>query len=182
MSSETQNLDTTDPLEATSSSSNRDEFGRNTLPPKAIRLWQISGGLFSLLLWIAPAIYTVILITEEQTAVWPLYLLGLGVVINSVLQVAFIPQLRWKYWRYRVDEHEIELQRGLFVRRQTLIPIKRVQHVDTRQGPLYRFFDMAAVTISTAGDIHEIPALTLPVADELRKTISKYARIAREDL
>ena len=62
-------------------------------------------------------------------------------------------------WRYEVRESEIELQHGIFIVKRTLIPMVRVQHVDTSQGPILRKYDLAEITISTAATNHTIPAL-----------------------
>jgi len=52
--------------------------------------------------------------------------------------------------------------------KRTLIPMIRVQHVDSSQGPLLKKYRLASVTISTAATVHEIPALDEEEAEELR--------------
>jgi membrane protein YdbS with pleckstrin-like domain len=93
-----------------------------------------------------------------------------------------MPYLSWKNWRYAIDENEIDLKRGVIFKTRTLIPLSRVQHVDTRQGPLLRSYNLASVTISTAATTHEIPALDSIIADRVRQQISTYARLAEEDV
>ena len=151
------------------------------LSPEAINAWRISGFIGSLFYWIIPIGYGIVAIGTPLPG-WPVWVLAALFIIYSISDASWLPWLRWKRWRYRVDQHEIDLQQGIFVVTRTLIPVKRVQHVDTRQGPIYRSFELASVTITTAGDTHEIPALSEPVADELRRTISEYARVAKEDL
>jgi uncharacterized protein len=160
----------------------RDEYGHRYLSPAAINAWRISGMLGSLMYWLIPLGYGALSMGGDTWPEWPAYVLGAFFLTYTILEGTVIPWIRWKRWRYHVDHNEIDLRRGLFVVTRTLIPIKRVQHVDTRQGPVYRQFGLASVAVTTAGDTHEIPALSEPVADELRRTISEYARIAREDL
>lgn len=160
----------------------RDEHGHRYLSPEAINAWRISGALGSIFYWLIPLGYGAVSMGGEAWPEWPAYVLGVLFLTYTILEGTVIPWVRWKRWRYHVDRNEIDLRRGLFVVTRTLIPIKRVQHVDTRQGPVYRQFGLASVTVTTAGDTHEIPALSEPVADDLRRTISEYARIAREDL
>jgi len=93
-----------------------------------------------------------------------------------------VPKIRWERWRYELREQEIELQHGLFVVKRTLIPIIRVQHVDTNQGPIMKKYRLASVVISSAATTHEIPALDEDEAEELRKTISYLVRVVREDV
>ena len=77
---------------------------------------------------------------------------------------------------------EIDIQSGIFVIKRTLIPMNRVQHVETKQGPLLRKYELASVEISTAATMHVIPALDLTEADELRHYISKMASVEEEDV
>ncbi len=85
-------------------------------------------------------------------------------------------------WRYEVREHEVELQYGVFVVKRVLVPMIRVQHVDTSEGPILRKYKLANVTIATAATVHEIPALDVEKADQLRDYISQLAREAKEDV
>lgn len=57
-----------------------------------------------------------------------------------------------------------------------------MQHVDTHQGPILRKYKLATVTVSTAATVHEIPALDLEEAEELRFFISNLARVAVDDV
>jgi uncharacterized protein len=66
--------------------------------------------------------------------------------------------------------------------KRTLVPMVRVQHVDTVQGPLLRKYGLATITISTAATTHEIPALDMFEADNLRSSISALARVAEDDV
>lgn len=58
----------------------------------------------------------------------------------------------------------------------------RVQHVDMKQGPILRKYRLATITITTAATKHEIPALDIEEADELRLSISRLARVAKDDV
>ena len=104
------------------------------------------------------------------------------VAIYGLLTIFVFPVLRWRLWRYHVDQHELDMQRGLFVVRRTLVPLVRVQHVDTTQGPISRYLQLSSVTVSTAAGTHEIPALSDSVAQGLRDRISALAREARDSL
>ena len=85
-------------------------------------------------------------------------------------------KIRHHIWRYEVFENEIEIQHGLIRVTRVIVPMVRVQHVDTSQGPLLRRYRLASVQISTAATVHDIPALELEEADELRDYISRLAR------
>lgn len=146
---------------------------------KALKVWRIVAVLESLLYASIPVGYG-LLVYFFQWPIWILYvLIGLFIIV-AILNIIIIPTMRWKRWRYEVLESEVELQYGVIVIRRVLIPMIRVQHVDTRQGPLLRRNGLAAVTISTAATVHQIPALTEEVADQLRDQISKLATDADE--
>jgi membrane protein YdbS with pleckstrin-like domain len=103
-------------------------------------------------------------------------------IVAVLLLVILVPGLRYRRWRYEVTEDEVDLQEGVMIVRRTLVPMTRVQHVDTSQGPLDRAFGLANVTVATAAGAHKIPALTLEDADVLRDRISQLARVAVDDV
>ena len=151
------------------------------LPPNAIKTWRISGLMQSLFLGMVCVIIW-LLDTESLMPFWFLMTAAGAWLMLSVLLVGFIPRIKWKRWRYDINEHEIELQRGIFIVRRTLVPVNRVQHVDTRQGPVLRHYGLSAVTISTAATTHQIPALDTEGAEEARNRISRLALKAKEDV
>lgn len=124
----------------------------------------------------------IILIIVFDGPKWIIPMLIIILIGEGYFFIFFIPALRWRRWRYEVREQEIEIQKGLFVVKRTLIPMIRVQHVDSSQGPLLKKYRLASVTISTAATVHEIPALDEEEAEELRYSISRLARVADEDV
>ena len=150
----------------------------NRIHDSALLVWRITGILVSFIfLLVAAAAGAILTLTME----WPWWLALLPVVIVLLLAVILIfivPAVRHRRWRYEVSEEEIDLQHGVFIIRRTLIPMVRVQHVDTKQGPLLRCYGLATVSISTAAlGVHEIPALSVEVADRLRDRIALLARV-----
>lgn len=151
------------------------------LTPRAIRVWQWGNSIRSLFFFILPIVYFLVFGTDDFHQ-WIFISLVVLVFISWVLSIFLMPYLAWKNWRYAIDENEIDLKRGVIFKTRTLIPLSRVQHVDTRQGPLLGWYDLASVTISTAATTHEIPALDSVIADRVRRQISMYARLAEEDV
>jgi len=153
------------------------------LPQSALKVWRIGGGLRSLFFWLIPAIMLMLRLDDGGgPPIWSIYFTGMLVLVVTLLWIWLVPVIRWKRWKYHVDEDEIDLLHGVFIVRRTLIPINRVQHVDTRQGPILRKFGLANVAISTAATTHEVPALDEETADRLRDQISNFARLAKEDV
>jgi hypothetical protein len=87
-----------------------------------------------------------------------------------------LPLIRWRTWRYEVREEELDLLRGALVVTRTLIPMTRVQHVDTRRTVISDLFELRAVVVHTAAESHEIPALRPGEAATIRDRIAHLAR------
>ncbi|MGE6756104.1 PH domain-containing protein [Rossellomorea sp. NPDC071047] len=151
------------------------------ISPKALKVWKIYGVIETLIVAaVATGAITLTVMFE-----WPQWIIAAAVavlILFTYLFVFFIPTIKWKRWRYEVREQEIELQRGIFIVKRTLVPMVRVQHVDTVQGPILKKYRLATITISTAATVHEIPALDVEEADELRNSISQLARVAEDDV
>ncbi|MFX3674895.1 MAG: PH domain-containing protein [Paenisporosarcina sp.] len=153
----------------------------NQISPKGLKVWRLYGMMHSaILLFLAIGVCTVNWWLEGP---WWIYIVSIAIsIFYTYLFVYLFPKLRWLRWRYEVRDQEIELQYGLFIIKRTLVPMVRVQHVDTEQGPILRKYDLASITISTAATNHTIPALITNEADELRRRISTLARVAEDDV
>lgn len=156
--------------------------GALKLPKEAIAAWRLNNTGWCLLLWVAPLFFWVMYFVSDSMSSWLVWLITGVIALLTILLIAIIPKVRWREWYYHIDENEVELQNGIIILTQTLIPLNRVQHVDTRQGPILGNYDLADVIISTAATNHKIPALDSETAEEVRKKISLFARKAREDV
>ncbi|ACA41768.1 PH domain-containing protein [Lysinibacillus sphaericus] len=148
---------------------------------KGLTVWRLYGVIQTVVLLIAAGIAGYGTYYFE----WPTfiyYIAGAIVILSAILSIFIFPKIRWERWRYEVREHEIEVQHGLFVVKRTLIPMVRVQHVDTTQGPILKKYDLGNISISTAATVHTIPALIMDEADSLRARISELARVAEDDV
>jgi membrane protein YdbS with pleckstrin-like domain len=157
------------------------ELPKNQISLKALTVWKLSatiGAGFLLLGVIAVGVGVYFL----ELTYWITIAIAIIWLVYSLITIFVVPKLRHHVWRYEVHEHEIDLQYGLFVIKRVLVPMVRVQHVDTHQGPLLRKYQLASVEISTAATKHEIPALDLIEADILRDYISKLARVTDDDV
>lgn len=154
---------------------------KNTIALHAIKAWKITALLYIIFLWfltISGGILTFIYDIRLLYLVIAIIISG----IATYLFVFLLPKLRWKRWRYEVFEQEIYIQHGILIVSRTIVPMIRVQHVDTKQGPILKRFHLASVTISTAATTHEIPALLEKDASELRDRLSVLARVAEDDV
>jgi membrane protein YdbS with pleckstrin-like domain len=152
----------------------------NKLSKQAVKAWRITRAVKCILFSIG--FLVIINLLGARVTGWIFIGFAIILVIVSAACIYIIPEIRIQRWRYQVDEFEVDLQKGLIIISRTLIPIKRVQHVRTRQGPVSRLFGIADVNISTAATTHRIPSLDLKTADILRDRISKLAQLAEDDV
>ena len=142
------------------------------LAPGARRLWRAQG-----LIATAAALVAAGALGSQAPGggVWgllPLAVLAIG--------VGAVPELRWRRWRYEVRDEEIDLLHGTVRLTRTLVPMLRVQHVDTTRGPLDQLLGLATVVVHTAAGTTTIPALDEHDAGMLRDRIAALARTADE--
>jgi len=98
----------------------------------------------------------------------------LAVAALGALHVA----LRYRAWRFDVREDTLYIERGVLVTVRTTVPYVRVQHVDSRRGPLERVLGLGRVVVYTAGsrgaDV-SIPGLEVARADDVQETLRRLA-------
>lgn len=151
------------------------------IPQKGVTVWRIYGALQVLFLTVIASI-TSFLIYKFDGPVYVHIIAWAIVIVACIILVFVFPTIRHRIWRYEVREQEIEIQSGLFIVKRTLIPMVRVQHVDTGQGPILKKYALSNISISSAATTHTIPFLEMQEADELRARISELARVAEDDV
>lgn len=150
---------------------------RNPLDPRVRNVWRIqtlvNAGLSAVALAIAAVVITVL---EAPAMLWMAPVAVAVLFFTAALGPAVA--IRYVRWRWEVTDDEVRLQHGLFVIQRTVIPMVRVQHVDTSQGPIMRAFDLSEVRVWTAAGSHAIPALSEAEASKLRDRIAVLARVS----
>ncbi|MGM0436102.1 MAG: PH domain-containing protein [Bacillota bacterium] len=154
---------------------------KERLHPKAIWAWRIKGAVYFLIYSVLVAAFFITRIFVSLPLQIGFTLLGIALFLG-VIQILIIPKLRMIYWGYEIKDNEIDIQHGIIVVKRTLIPMARIQHVDTEHGPIMRQFKLATLNIATAGTEHKIPALDFETARMLRKKISSLAALSDDDV
>ena len=142
------------------------------LAPTARWLWRAQGLMATVATLIAVG---VLRSSVGGGAAWTLLPL-----LVAAIGVGVVPELRWRRWRYEVRDEEIDLLHGTLRLTRTLVPMLRVQHVDTTQGPLDQALGLATVVVHTAAGATTIPALDEDHAGRIRDRIAALARTADE--
>ena len=145
------------------------------LDPRVVTLWRLSR-LIRLVLFGLPLAAAVGF--GLGTALSP----TIGIILASAmllwqLTMALLwPALQYRHFRYAVREHDLLVQSGVLYRRWSAIPHSRIQHVDTRQGPLERTVGLARLQLFTAAGVSadgSIPGLDADEAERLRDELSQ---------
>ncbi len=111
------------------------------------------------------------------------FLVGVGgwpaVVALTVLTLGAVHAvLRYRAWRFEIQEDALYIERGVLTRVTTVVPFVRVQHVDAQRGPVERLLGLGSVVVYTAGsrgaDV-TIPGLTPGRADALQERLRRLA-------
>jgi len=163
------------------------------LDKRITRVWRLSATI-NVLFWSMLLVLPAIIVFSNLTASGSmdeggmLTLTIITVVLVLLLTVFFVvfvlivPKIRWIQWSFEVYDQEIDIHKGIFWKKRIIIPLIRVQNVDTRQGPIMRANGLASFTVATAAGEHVIPGLLVEEADALRDHVAILARIAQEDV
>lgn len=89
---------------------------------------------------------------------------------------------RYFFHRYEINQTEVAIQTGFFFRKTTYIPLIRIQHIETSQGPILRFVHLTELSIHTAANTHSLSGLDIKIAADLRTQILELVEVIREDV
>lgn len=140
------------------------------LDPRAVTLWRISYA-------VRGALFIAIALATELFLDVPLLagVLAAFVAVITALITAFAPPMRHRAWGYRLRENDLLLRHGILTRTTSIIPHARIQHVDTRHGPIDRWLGLAEVVVFTAGTrgaVISIPGLDGTTAEGIRDRLA----------
>ncbi|WP_338752866.1 PH domain-containing protein [Bacillus sp. FJAT-52991] len=114
---------------------------------------------------------------KPKTEIWDyLPMIGVGVLILFLFVSGVVKWLRFTYW---VEEGELRIEHGLFVKKKRYIPMERIQSLDISEGILQQMFGLVKLTIETAGSSDpmkseaELTAITKEEATALKEIISR---------
>jgi membrane protein YdbS with pleckstrin-like domain len=140
------------------------------MDPKVILVWRIGAGLGWL---VTTTLATILLLLLEWSPAWSLLVAAAGVAYT-----VRVPPNRHRHFGFRVGERDVRVQRGWLWRSESVVLHSRIQHVDTRQGPIERTMGLATVVLFTAGSVGAmvaIPGLRAERAEALRDRLVRLS-------
>jgi membrane protein YdbS with pleckstrin-like domain len=151
-------------------------MGLQPLEKGQLGVMLVRGILFALVLLVAAAIPA--FATSDETGIAPGAILG-GIAVLLLYPALIGPMRRFRSWGYRLDGEELQLRHGIWTQIETLVPLRRVQHLDVAQGPLERTFGVTRLVLHTAGTSNSqvvVPGLSRTTAEEIRDEIRAQIR------
>lgn len=108
--------------------------------------------------------------------------LPFGVLSGTVLGLGLVHFLVWPYLRYRawgfaLHPEELYMEHGVLNHVRTVVPLRRIQHVDVSQDLIEREYALGRLVVHTAGSRSSdvvIPGLPLPEAERIRDAIKRF--------
>lgn len=154
------------------------------LPERVRTVWMLHSLITDLAIVAVCAVLATAFIASDWWGFWQALVLG-GIAVCALLELATQPlQSRYAYTfcRFSIGERDLRIRKGWMFRSSVTVPFNRVQHVDTKQGPLLRRFGLMAVQVHTAVGAHAIEALDVDEAERVVATITARVLTAKEDL
>jgi uncharacterized protein len=146
------------------------------LEPAVQTVWTIQSGISSTVLLLLVLIADLLVFTGAGRPL-PVGVPTGVLAIVSILYVFVVPRLRYRFWRFALREEELLLERGIWNRVRTVVPLRRIQHLDVSQSVVERPLGLGRLMVHTAGtrsNAVELPGLAIDEAERLRDTIKEY--------
>lgn len=153
-----------------------DDEALTPLHPAHVKVLRLQAVLFTLPFLIAALVLESAGLVPLGAIIVPVALLATWIIIQAPLK-------RYYARGYAMGEDRLRVVRGLLFRSDSVVPFGRVQHIDLDQGPLERMYDLATLTVHTAGTHNasvRLPGLANNDAVAMREAIR--AHIRRETL
>ena len=142
-----------------------------SLHPRIMIAWILQALIISLILGaIAGAINQFVL---DISLIVPIGVFGVFAMLLIIHAI-----LRYRIWRFEIRDDELYLERGVITRVKTVVPYVRIQHVDSRRGPIERVLRLASTVVYTAGSRGAdvlIPGLRPERSEELQQELKRLA-------
>lgn len=149
----------------------------NQLDPAVKKVWAIRYAIWTIALFIAAVFYDGVGILGGGERLLPPGVITLLIVAAGTASIFVVPRLRYRRWRYALGDEELVLSYGVLTHVRTVVPLRRVQHLDVSQSLVEREFGLGTFTVHTAGtraSTVSLPGLRIEVANRLHDDVKKH--------
>ncbi len=102
-------------------------------------------------------------------------LISMGVIVVLGAASTWFVRRRFRAWRYQERHEDLIVERGVMVRRLSVVPYGRMQYVEVTAGPVERSFGLSTVKLHTAAAASDarIPGLERQESARLRDRLTE---------
>jgi membrane protein YdbS with pleckstrin-like domain len=155
------------------------KVGKEFKPNPALKsIYHIYTILVSLPIWFSIAAL-VLFAPESATVVIGLIMMPLFVIL---LFIAYWIPRYYESISYVIDKNGLVAKRGVWFKKTSIVPYKKITNIDIVQGPLSRAFGVSSLKVQTAGysaasaSAVEIKMEAIENPEEVRKAIDKFLK------
>ncbi len=146
-----------------------------TLDPRVITLWRLQAVVRLATFWLPVFVGLGGFIAfRGHVAVGAS--VGVGGVLGMLAVSMVWPALQHARFRYSLREHDLLVEQGVLFHQTVSVPLNRIQHIDTRSGPLERWSGVSRLLVYTAAGFvadGSIPGLDEAEAHRLRDLLAR---------
>ncbi|MCL6570748.1 MAG: PH domain-containing protein [Bacillus sp. (in: Bacteria)] len=109
-----------------------------------------------------------------------LFLFGGAAIVFVVIIITSI--FSWLRYTYKLEQDELRIEYGVFIRKKRYIPLERIQSLDVSEGVLQRLFGMVKVKVETAGGSgsDEAEAVLSAISKQEARIIQEHVAAAKK--
>ena len=148
-----------------------------SLEPAIKKIWTIKFALFTGVTTLVSLVFEAVQFLSDQPVLFiPGLLTGL-IFLSGLAMTLSVPKLRYRFWKFDLRSEELYLERGILNRIRTIVPLRRIQHLDVSQNILEREFNLSKLIVHTAGSRSSdvvLPGLRMDEAERLRDDVKRY--------
>lgn len=126
----------------------------NRVSARAPEFWRVTAAIAGSFAWLAAIVLT--LVTVFAVDGWGRIVLAVVILLLVLAPVPWLtiaPKVRYAVHRWEVTDIAVHVRHGWITRTSEIVPLSRVQTVDSVQGPLMRLFGLRTVTVQTASRV-----------------------------
>jgi membrane protein YdbS with pleckstrin-like domain len=152
---------------------------RHRVESRAIGWWTVQSALVALVL---PAIFGILWATIPPTRELFMWVTLIS-LLPGLVYTAVMPVWRYRVHRWEATDEAVYAASGWLWQQWRVVPLSRVQTVDTLRGPLQQLFGLSGVTVTTASSAAavKIKGLDRQVAVDLVAHLTRHAEAVPGD-
>ncbi|GAA4620865.1 PH domain-containing protein [Actinoallomurus vinaceus] len=119
---------------------------RNRVERRAIGWWTAQSSLFALPV---PIVFAILFLCIPPARTWFAWCL-VGTLVPGLVYMAVMPVWRYRVHRWETTDEAVYASSGWLWQRWRVVPLSRVQTVDSLRGPVQQLFGLSGITVTTA--------------------------------